>query len=128
MSPHQATSSRSRQNSSQNQEMMPEMDFGPWTCSYPKGCLYNNGSNAEHILITKEDITAGSDAVVKITCSNLSCNQAPYMHTACFQAFEEATLAYLKGHGRAKGWPDKQKIQVRITNKVIFVSKTVIFL
>jgi len=33
------------------------------------------------------------------------------MHTACFQAFEEAALSHLKGHTRAKGWPDKQKIQ-----------------
>ena len=25
---------------------------GPWPCCFPKGCLYHNGSNAEHILIT----------------------------------------------------------------------------
>jgi hypothetical protein len=29
---------------------------GPWPCAAPKGCLYNNGSNAEHIMITQEDL------------------------------------------------------------------------
>ena len=33
------------------------------------------------------------------------------MHTACFQAFEESVLTFLKGQGRAKGWSDKQKLQ-----------------
>ena len=33
------------------------------------------------------------------------------MHTACFQAFEESALAFLRGQGRAKGWSDRQKLQ-----------------
>ena len=36
-----------------------DLQNGPWPCSCPQGCVYNNGSNAEHILITKEDISAG---------------------------------------------------------------------
>lgn len=84
---------------------------GPWPCSSPKGCLYNNGSNAEHILITVEDVKTGLDTVVKTICSNENCQRSPYMHTACFQAFEETVLAYLKGQGRARAWSDKQKLQ-----------------
>jgi len=108
---------RSRQNSvGNNQANLPsevgKLEVGPpWTCAYPKGCIYNNGCNAEHILITKEDISAGAEAVVKITCSNENCEGSPYMHTACFQAFEETALAFLRGQGRAKGWSDKQKLQ-----------------
>ena len=33
------------------------------------------------------------------------------MHTACFQAFEESILTFLKGQARARGWSDKQKHQ-----------------
>ena len=36
-----------------------DLQNGPWPCASPQGCVYNNGSNAEHILITKEDISAG---------------------------------------------------------------------
>ena len=36
-----------------------DLQNGPWPCTCPQGCVYNNGSNAEHILITKEDILAG---------------------------------------------------------------------
>ena len=71
-----------------------------------QGCIYNNGSNAEHILITKEDLRAGQEVVVKVICSNEQCKQSPYMHTACFQTFEESVLCYLKGQGRAKSWSD----------------------
>jgi len=115
MSPHLLQ--RSRQNSVGNNQANLQSEVGklevgpPWTCAYPKGCIYNNGCNAEHILITKEDISAGAEAVVKITCSNENCEGSPYMHTACFQAFEETALAFLRGQGRAKGWSDKQKLQ-----------------
>ena len=115
MSPHLLQ--RNRQNSVGNNQANLQSEVGklevgpPWTCAYPKGCIYNNGCNAEHILITKEDISAGAEAVVKITCSNENCEGSPYMHTACFQAFEETALAFLRGQGRAKGWSDKQKLQ-----------------
>merc|ERR1712193_24059 len=64
-------------NSSENED-------GPWQCCTPLGCIYNNGSNAEHILITKEDLRAGQEVVVKVICSNEQCKLSPYMHTACF--------------------------------------------
>ena len=51
------------------------------------------------------------DTVVKCICSNENCNQSPYMHTACFQTFEESVLTFLKGQGRARSWSDKQKYQ-----------------
>ena len=52
-----------------------------------------------------------TDTVVKMICSNENCNQSPYMHTACFQGFEDSVLTFLKGQGRARGWSDKQKHQ-----------------
>lgn len=90
---------------------------GPWQCSTPLGCIYNNGSNAEHILITRDDLRAGQEVVTKVICSNEQCNQSPYMHTACFQTFEESVLCYLKGHGRAKSWSERQKLQNLWTKK-----------
>lgn len=39
------------------------------------------------------------------------------MHTACFQTFEESVLCYLKGHGRAKSWSERQKLQNLWTKK-----------
>ena len=68
-------------------------------------------------MITKEDVRAGPEVVVKITCSNEQCNQSPYMHTACFQTFEESVLCYLKGQGRAKSWSERQKLQNLWTKK-----------
>ena len=41
------------------EEVAIDHQNGPWPCASPQGCVYNNGSNAEHILITKEDISAG---------------------------------------------------------------------
>jgi len=107
-----------RRNSNQNEVTCASNavtldDTGPWNCCSPKGCIYNNGSNAEHIMITKEDLKADDQdqAVVKMACSNENCDKCSYMHTACFQAFEESVLTFLKGQGRAKGWSDKQKLQ-----------------
>jgi len=94
-----------------------ETEEGPWQCSTPLGCIYNNGSNAEHILITKEDLRAGHEVIMKVICSNEQCNQSPYMHTACFQTFEESVLCYLKGQSRAKSWSERQKLQNLWTKK-----------
>ena len=92
-----------------------EVDFdilnGPWPCGVPKGhvCLYANGGNSEHIAITQDDLK-GSEAV-KILCSNDQCPRSPFLHSACFTAFEETILVYLKSQGRARGWSDKQRVQ-----------------
>jgi len=94
-----------------------EEETGPWNCSSPTGCIYNNGSNAEHIIITKDDLHAGPESVVKVTCSNENCNQSPYMHTACFQAFEESLFSFLKNQSRSKGWSDRQRSQNLWTRK-----------
>lgn len=105
-----------RKNSGQVEEV--SSSSGPWKCCSPNGCIYNDGSNAEHILITKDDLRAGQEAVIKLICSNEGgCNQSPYMHTACFQAFEESALTYLKSHARAKSWTDRQKLQNLWTKK-----------
>ena len=68
-------------------------------------------------MITRDDLRAGQEVVTKVICSNEQCNQSPYMHTACFQTFEESVLCYLKGHGRAKSWSERQKLQNLWTKK-----------
>ena len=67
------------------QSGVPKFDRlnGPWPCCAPKGCLYNNGSNAEHIMITQEDLRCGE--TVRVICSNENCFMSPYLHAACFQ-------------------------------------------
>ena len=68
-------------------------------------------------MITKEDLRAGQEVVIKVICSNEQCTQSPYMHTACFQTFEESVLCYLKGQSRAKSWSDRTKLQNLWTKK-----------
>ncbi len=92
----------SRRNSGQPQSSDP---FGPWRCSAPKGCTF--GENSDLSLITVEDL---SDAV-KVICTNESCELSPYLHSACFEAFEDLALQCLKTCSRAKGWSEKQKLQ-----------------
>lgn len=118
MSPHQRRVSGQDQQGQQGQQDSEQPLQGPWKCNYPTGCLYSNGSNAEHILITKEDLRAGQEAVIKTLCSaENNCTVSSYMHSACFQAFEESALVYLKSHSRAKSWSEKQKLQNIWTKK-----------
>ena len=100
MAPNRRNSQDSAVDSGSSKDTSASREFdtvnGPWPCRAPKGCLYNDGSNEEHILITKDDLKAGLEAVVKLVCSNEQCDQSPYTHTACFQAFEETVLGKYK--------------------------------
>ena len=117
MGPHRRSSHDSvgDNTSNVNNISSEDIDFdvvnGPWPCGIPKGytCLYANGGNSEHIAITTDDLV-GFEAV-KILCSNDQCPRSPFLHSACFIAFEENILVYLKSQGRARGWSDKQRIQ-----------------
>jgi len=90
MGPHRRNSHDNSSSSSgcpdqSGQSGFPKFDRlnGPWPCCAPKGCLYNNGSNAEHIMITQEDLRCGE--TVRVICSNENCFMSPYLHFACFQ-------------------------------------------
>lgn len=78
-------------------------------CSMPKGCLFGNAGDrtTEHSLIDKDEL---NDAV-KVVCSNENCEQSGFLHSACFEAFEDLALQCLKTCSKAKGWSDKQKLQ-----------------
>lgn len=119
MGPHRRSSNDSNGENNNPTNNIPAEDFdvdfdilnGPWPCGMPKGhsCLYANGGNSEHIAITNDDLV-GSEAI-KILCSNEQCPRSPFLHTACFAAFEETILNHLKSQGRARGWSDKQRAQ-----------------
>ena len=97
-----------------------DKENGPWPCSAPsggntgnnnnRGCLFLDGGNEEHVLISAEDL-ATADAVAKVLCSNDACPASPYMHAPCFEAFQEHALAHLRASPRAKGWTEKQRVQ-----------------
>ena len=86
---------------------------GPWPCGVPKGhsCIFTSSScnEMDSLKITQDDVK-NSDAV-KIVCSNEQCPTSPFLHLACFNAFEESILVYLKNQGRARGWSEKQRAQ-----------------
>ena len=117
MGPHRRSShdsvGESSNNANESDGETPNFDTvnGPWPCGIPKGhnCLYANGGNSEHIAITRDDLVTSE--AVKIICSNDNCPKSPYLHSACFTAFEENILVYLKTQGRARGWSDKQRTQ-----------------
>jgi len=117
MGPHRRSSHDSvgetTNNANESDAETPNFDSvnGPWPCGIPKGhnCLYANDGNSEHIAITRDDLV--SSEAVKILCSNDHCPKSPYLHSACFTAFEENILVYLKTQGRARGWSDKQRTQ-----------------
>ena len=111
MSPHRRNSHDSSNNNHENNNQDPNLTFdrenGPWPCSLPKGCLFSNGSNLEHIRISAEDLSEA----VKVKCSNEQCPHSPYMHTVCFETFEESALQHLRASGRSKSWTEKQRHQ-----------------
>lgn len=94
-------------NNGQQNDMAFDKENGPWPCSLPKGCLFSNGSNLEHIKIASEDL---SDAV-KVRCTNDQCPQSSFMHASCFETFEENALQHLRASGRSKSWTEKQRLQ-----------------
>lgn len=72
-------------------------------CCLPKGCP----------LKTSVDLPTS----VRVICNNDACRQSGYMHSECFDDFEEEILAYLRGTGRARSWSEKQRRQNIWTKK-----------
>lgn len=72
-------------------------------CCLPKGCP----------LKSSVDLPTS----VRVICNNDACQQSGYMHSECFDDFEEEILAYLRGTGRARSWSEKQRRQNIWTKK-----------
>lgn len=75
-------------------------------CCLPSGCLLDGVVNL-----------SSPDEIVKIICSNENCTSGPYMHKECFERWEDGLLTYLRSHGRARGWSEKQRRQNLWTKK-----------
>ena len=73
------------------------------SCCLPSGCQINTSVNLSR--------------AVRVICNSDSCNQSGYMHTECFEAFEDSILAHLRGTGRARSWSEKQRRQNIWTKK-----------
>jgi len=75
------------------------------TCSAPKDFACLRGVRAEHIF----DLST----TVRLECSNQHCTQSRFMHTDCFEVWQDNLLAFLNklkdGGKRGKQWSDKQK-------------------
>lgn len=74
-----------------------------FACCLPKGCPLKCSVNLP--------------TSVRVICNNDACQQSGYMHTECFDDFEEEILAYLRGTGRARSWSEKQRRQNIWTKK-----------
>lgn len=75
-------------------------------CCKPGGCLHSSKIAADHM----------RDAV-RVVCNNDLCTHGNFMHSDCFNAFEEGIINFLKGIGRARSWSDKQRRQNLWTKK-----------
>ena len=72
-------------------------------CCLPKGCPL------------KKPVKL-SDSV-RLICNNEQCRQSGYMHSECFETFEDDILTFLRGTGRARSWSEKQRRQNIWTKK-----------
>ena len=76
-------------------------------CCLPSGC-----SRIRNSIILSDP----GDAI-KVVCNNEACTAGKWMHSECFQQWEEHVLAYLRSSGRARSWSEKQRLQNLWTKK-----------
>ena len=76
-------------------------------CCLPSGC----GRIRDSIILSDP-----GDAI-KVVCNNEACTAGKWMHSECFQQWEEHVLAYLRSSGRARSWSEKQRLQNLWTKK-----------
>ncbi|CAB4068000.1 HECA [Lepeophtheirus salmonis] len=71
-----------------------------FNCCAPGGCFY-------------ADTVSGLNNIdtVKVICSNELCHQSGIMHDACFEAFEDSVLDFLKARGRLRAAQERQFLQ-----------------
>ncbi|CAK8671125.1 unnamed protein product [Clavelina lepadiformis] len=75
------------------------------TCCFPMGCPFG------------EDAEAPEHLMVKVICTYDACPTSQFMHSECFTHWEDGLLSYLRSHGRARSWSDKQRRQNLWTKK-----------
>lgn len=68
-------------------------------------------------VLSEVDPVSPDSELVKMICSNDKCHVSPFMHAACFMAFEEQMLSFLRGMSRARNWSEKQRKQNLWTKK-----------
>ena len=76
-------------------------------CCVPISCTLDDA------LIDMDDLSR----VVKVVCNNEHCDVGTYMHSQCFETWEETVLSYLRSCGRARSWSEKQRHQNLWTKK-----------
>ncbi|XP_040572113.1 headcase protein [Lepeophtheirus salmonis] len=78
-----------------------------FNCCAPGGCFY-------------ADTVSGLNNIdtVKVICSNELCHQSGIMHDACFEAFEDSVLDFLKARGRLRAAQERQFLQNLWTKSV----------
>ena len=54
---------------------------------------------------------------VRVICNNDSCKEGNWMHSDCFQEWEQQVLSFLRSCGRARSWSEKQRLQNLWTKK-----------
>ena len=86
--------------------LQPECQSITLPCCNPRGCVLG------------PIVTSPTEAdVIRMQCSNDKCPFSTYMHTECFDSFEEQILSCLRGMSRAKNWSEKQRRQNLWTKK-----------
>ena len=75
-------------------------------CCNPRGCVLGPISSSPP-----------EANVIRMNCSNDRCPYSTYMHSECFDSFEEQVLSCLRGMSRAKNWSEKQRRQNVWTKK-----------
>ncbi|XP_078492568.1 headcase protein homolog [Ciona intestinalis] len=58
-----------------------------------------------------EESAIDENMMVKLVCNYEACPVSPFMHVDCFNQWEEGILGYLRSHGRARSWSEKQRRQ-----------------
>jgi len=75
-----------------------ENDQGQKICCVPE----------EKVFCSKPEITDPS-SVVKVSCSSGKCPKSGFMHTECFDKWEDLIVGFLAKQGRGRTWSDKQR-------------------
>ena len=77
------------------------------TCCNPRGC----------VLGPIEGMPTSDQDLVRMVCTNEKCPCSMFMHSECFESFEEQILSCLRGMSRARNWSEKQRKQNLWTKK-----------
>lgn len=86
-------------------------------CHVPGDLLMQQCCSPKCLMLIESDPLSPDAELVKMICSNDKCPFNPFMHGACFLAFEEQMLSFLRGMSRARSWSEKQRRQNLWTKK-----------